>query len=168
MRVGGMRSGLTVDVKAAVGAGLEAIAGDRNSPQKQVGRARMVLWTADGLGINEIMRQTAKSKTCLWRWQERFMQTGVEGLLHDRTRPSRVPPLPPAIGERVVALTQSDPPGETTHWTAAAMAGLVRITVSSVQRTWRAHGLQQPRVRQFKLPLDPESIPKLRDTLALY
>src|SRR5437762_9036633 len=54
--------------------------------------ARIVLLTADGLGTNEIMRQTAKSKTCLWRWQERFMQTGVEGLLHDRTRPSRVPP----------------------------------------------------------------------------
>ena len=51
------------------------------------------------------------------------MQAGVEGLLHDRTRPSRVPPLPPVIGERVVALTQSDPPGETTHWTAAVMAG---------------------------------------------
>ena len=92
------------------------------------------------------------------------MQTGVEGLLHDRTRPSRVPPLPPAIGERVVALTQSDPPGETTHWTAAAMAGLVRISVSSVQRIWRSHGLQPHRVRQFKLSRDPEFVPKLRES----
>src|SRR5213595_2022876 len=114
------------------------------------------------------MRQTAKSKTCLWRWQERFMQAGVEGLLHDRTRPSRVPPLSPAIGERVVALTQSDPPGETTHWTAAAMAGLVRISVSSVQRIWRSHGLQPHRVRQFKLSRDPEFLPMLRNRLGLY
>src|SRR5205085_1077071 len=93
MRVCGMRTGITVDVKAADRARLEAIVADRNSPQKHVWRARIVLLTADGLGTNEIMRQTAKSKTCLWRWQERFMQTGVEGLLHDRTRPSRVPPL---------------------------------------------------------------------------
>ena len=163
-----MRTGITVDVKAADRARLEAIVADRNSPQKHVWRARIVLLTADGLGTNEIMRQTAKSKTCLWRWQERFMQTGVEGLLHDRTRPSRVPPLPPAIGERVVALTQSDPPGETTHWTAAAMAGLVRISVSSVQRIWRSHGLQPHRVRQFKLSRDPEFIPKLRDIVGLY
>src|SRR6266481_6094975 len=168
MRVCGMRTGITVDVKAADRARLEAIVADRNSPQKHVWRARIVLLTADGLGTNEIMRQTAKSKTCLWRWQERFMQTGVEGLLHDRTRPSRVPPLPPAIGERVVALTQSDPPGETTHWTAAAMAGLVRISVSSVQRIWRSHGLQPHRVRQFKLSRDPEFIPKLRDIVGLY
>jgi len=168
MRVCGMRTGITVDVKAADRARLEAIVSDRNSPQKHVWRARIVLLTADGLGTNEIMRQTAKSKTCLWRWQERFMQSGVEGLLHDRTRPSRVPPLPPAIGERVVALTQSDPPGETTHWTAAAMAGLVRISVSSVQRIWRWHGLQPHRVRQFKLSRDPEFVPKLRDIVGLY
>jgi transposase len=163
-----MRTGITVDVTAADRARLEAIVADRNSPQKHVWRARIVLLTADGLGTNEIMRQTAKSKTCLWRWQERFMQAGVEGLLHDRTRPSRVPPLPPAIGERVVALTQSDPPGETTHWTAAAMAALVRISVSSVQRIWRSHGLQPHRVRQFKLSRDPEFIPKLRDIVGLY
>ena len=142
MRVCGMRTGITVDVNAADRARLEAIVADRNSPQKHVWRARIVLLTADGLGTNEIMRRTGKSKTCLWRWQERFMHEGVGGLLHDRTRPSRVPRLTPAIGERVVALTQADPPGETTHWTATAMAALVRISVSSVQRIWRSHGLQ--------------------------
>src|SRR3954471_21631073 len=66
MRVCGMRTGITVDVKAADRARLEAIVADRNSPQKHVWRARIVLLTADGLGTNEIMRQTAKSKTCLW------------------------------------------------------------------------------------------------------
>src|ERR1700730_13649727 len=115
MRIYNMRRNIVVDVSATDRARLEAIVADRNSPQKHVWRAQIVLLTAAGLGTIEIMRRTGKSKTCLWRWQERFMQTGVEGLLHDRMRPSRVPPLPPAIGERVVALTQSDPPGETTH-----------------------------------------------------
>src|ERR1700704_261951 len=49
--------------------------------------------------------RTGKSKPCLWRWQERFMHEGVDGLLRDRTRPSRVAPLPLAVAERVVALT---------------------------------------------------------------
>src|SRR5436305_12631049 len=106
-----MRTGITVDVKAADRARLEAIVADRNSPQKHVWRARIVLLTADGLGTTEIMRQTAKSKTCLWRRQDRFMQTGAKGPLHDSTRPPRVPPPPPAIGGRVLALTQSEPPG---------------------------------------------------------
>jgi hypothetical protein len=52
----------------------------------------IVLLTGDGLGTNEIMRRTGKSKTCVWRWQERFMEEGVEVLLHDKTRPSRICP----------------------------------------------------------------------------
>jgi predicted DNA-binding transcriptional regulator AlpA len=50
---------------------------------------RIVLLTADGSAQREIMRRTGKSKTCVWRWQERFMQEGVDGLLRDKTRPPR-------------------------------------------------------------------------------
>jgi transposase len=73
--------------------------------------------STDGVGTNEIMRRTGKSKTCVWRWQERFMQEGYDGLLRDKTRLSRIPPLGSNITERVVTLTQSDPPAEATHWT---------------------------------------------------
>jgi transposase len=128
-----------------------------------------VLLTDDGHGTSEIMRRTAKSKTAVWRWQERFMQAGVDGLLRDKTRPSRIPSLGPEITERVVALTTtSDPPGEATHWTAGAMAAAVGISVSSVQRIWRAHGLQPHRVRRFKLSKDPQFAAKLRDIAGLY
>jgi len=48
----------------------------------------------------------------------------------------------------------SDPPGETTPWTAAMMAKQVGISVSAVQRIWRAQGLQPHRMRQFKLSPD--------------
>jgi transposase len=44
-------------------------------------RAAIVLSSADGVGTNEIMRRTGKSKTCVWRWQERFMKEGIDGLL---------------------------------------------------------------------------------------
>ena len=65
-----------------------------------------LLLSADGVGIN--MRRTGKSKTCVWRWQERrFMQAGYDGLLRDKTRPSRIPPLGSDIAKRVVALTRT-------------------------------------------------------------
>jgi len=114
------------------------------------------------------MRQTGKSKTCVWRWQERFMQEGYSSLLRAKTRPSRIPPLGPDVAERVVVFTQTEPPTETTHWTAALMAKAVGISASSVQRIWRAHGLQPHRVRQFKLSEDPKFIDKLRDVVGLY
>src|SRR6516164_3623386 len=48
------------------------------------------------------------------------------------------------------------------------MAKAAGISVCSVQRIWRTHGLQPHRVRRFKLSRDPESVPKLRDIVGLY
>ena len=79
---------------------LKALARDRNTLQKHVWRARNVLLSADCVGTNEIMRQTDKSKTCVWPWQERFMLEGYGGLLRDKTRPSRTPPFGSGIAER--------------------------------------------------------------------
>src|SRR6187455_3889198 len=100
-----MRPGIFLTVTAADRCRLAVIAGDRNSPQKHVWRAEIVLLTADGLGTVEIMRRTGKSKTCVWRWQERFAAEGVDGLLRDKTRPPRVPPLGQEVIDQVVALT---------------------------------------------------------------
>jgi transposase len=104
----------------------------------------------------------------VWRWQERFAQEGYDGLLRDKTRRARIAPLAAAVAERVVALTLTDPPVEATHWTAAMMAAATGISVSSVQRIWRAHGLQPHRCRQFKLSTDPNFVDKLRDVIGLY
>ena len=125
--------------------------GRRDASQKHAWRAAVNLSSADGVGTNEIMRRTGKSKTCVWRWQERFMKEGIDGLLHDKTRPSRIPPLGPEVAARVVALTLADPPVETTHWTADLMARASGISASAVRRIWKAHGLQPHRYRQFKL-----------------
>ena len=163
-----MRSGIVIDLASLDRERLERICKDRNAPQKHVWRAEIVLLSADGIGTSEIMRRTNTSKTCVWRWQERFMQEGVEGLLRDKTRPSRIPALSPEIVALVVTRTHEVPPGETTHWTASLMASEVGISASSVHRIWRAHGLQPHRVRQFKLSNDPAFVDKLRDVVGLY
>ena len=163
-----MRTGVSIHVIAADRTRLDAVVADRNSPQKHVWRAKIILLSADGVGTNEIMRQAGVAKTAVWRWQERFMLAGVDGLLRDKSRPSRVPPLGQELIERVVALTQTEPSHEATHWTAAAMAERVGTSVSSVQRIWRSHGLQPHRVRYFKLSNDPQFAAKVRDIVGLY
>jgi transposase len=163
-----MRRGISIALSSADRKRLQGIVNDRNAAQKHVWRAEIVLLSADGVGTNAIMRQTGTSKTCVWRWQERFMTEGVDGLLRDKTRPSRVPPLGSEVAERIVTLTLEDPPAEATHWTGAMMAKAVGVSVSSVQRIWRAHGLQPHRVSQFKLSNDPDFAAKLRDVVGLY
>jgi transposase len=168
MRVLGMRTGITIELNAVDRARLEAIEADRNTPQKHVWRVRIVYLSADGVGTNEIRRRTGVSKTCIWRWQERFMSEGVDGLLRDKTRPGRLAPLSEDANSNIVAATLKAPPGETTHWTATAMAKIIGVSVSSVQRVWRKHGLQPHRIRQFKLSNDKRFAEKLRDVVGLY
>src|SRR4029078_7622514 len=102
-----MRTGIFITLKPADRRRLAALARDRNAPHKHVWRAEIVLLSADGVGTNEIMRQTGKSKTCVWRWQERFMRAGYAGLLGGKTRPLRIPALCSGIAERVVSLTRA-------------------------------------------------------------
>src|ERR671910_2556823 len=163
-----MRSGIVVELVGADRNRLEAIVADRNSPQKHVWRARIVLATAAGFGTMAIMRATGKSKTAVWRWQERFCEAGVAGLLRDKTRPSRIKPFGPEVAERIVALTLAEPPGETTHWSGRAMAKAAGVSLSYVQRVWRSHGLQPHRIRTFKLSNDPQFAAKVRDIVGLY
>jgi transposase len=76
--------------------------------------------------------------------------------------------LLPAVIERVVEMTQAEPPGEATHWTCRAMAKAAGVSHRSVQRIWAAHGLKPHRVRTFKLSTDPKFAAKVQDVVGLY
>ncbi len=96
------------------------------------------------------------------------MAEGVDGLLHEATRPAGRPALTPEVIERVVEMTLAEPPGETTHWTGRAMAKAAGVSHRSVQRIWAAHGLKPHRVRTFKLSNDPKFAAKVQDVVGLY
>src|ERR1700681_4436842 len=83
-----MRKGIEVRLGPGERERLEAVIGSGNSPQKHVWRARIVLLSANGVGTMAVQRQTGKGKPTIWRWQARFMAEGVDGLLHEATRPA--------------------------------------------------------------------------------
>jgi transposase len=162
------RDDLCVFVGPANRAKLEAIIRDRNSPRKHVWRAEIVLATADGLGTSEIMRRARVSKPSVWRWQERYIEEGVDGLLRDKTRPSRVPPLAPEIKVAVLTKTAQETPAEATHWSRASMAKAAGISPSSVGRIWKEAGLKPHLTRSFKLSNDKQFEEKVTDIVGLY
>ena len=125
-----MRSGISFTVSAGERQRLRAIVADPKRPQKHVWRARIVLLSGAGLGTSAIMAETGKSKTCVWRWQERFMHEGVDGLLRDKSRPPGKAPIAPDRVAWIVRLTQQPPPHEATHWTLRAMAAAAGIAAS--------------------------------------
>ncbi len=168
VRYHGMRTSSTIMLSVPDRQRLEAIVRDRNTPQGQVTRARIILATDKGLGTNAMVRELATTKNTVWRWRDRFHEQGVDGLLHDKTRPPRIPPIEANRVQKVIDLTLGQPPGETTHWTGRAMVEASGLSLSSIQRIWRAHGLAPHRWRRFKLSRDPAFAEKLHDIVGLY
>jgi transposase len=147
---------------------LGAVVGDRNRPQKHAQRANIILLSAERLPVLEVARRTAASRPAVWRWQQRFAEEGVDGLLRDKTRKPGKAPLPAATVARVLALPCGEPPGEATHWTGRMVAKAVGISLSAVQRIWEAHRLQPHRIRTFKKSNDPAFAAKVEDIVGLY
>jgi len=162
------RDDICIHVGPVNRARLGAIITDRNSSSKAVWRAEIVLATADGLGTNAIMKRTGKSKPCVWRWQERYVEEGVDGLLRDKTRPPGKKPLSAAVRRKVLAKTASEMPPDATHWSVRSMATAMGISHTSVQRIWAEAGLKPHLVRRFKISNDPQFEEKVTDVVGLY
>ena len=141
---------------------LAAILADRNRPQKHAARVLVILHSAGRLDVAEVARRAGLSRPAVWRWQQRFAEAGVDGLLRDKTRQPGKPRTPEATVQRVVALTCGEPPGEATHWTGRMMAKATGLSLRTVQRIWAAHQLQPHRLRTFKRSSDPSSSPSSR------
>ena len=147
---------------------LEQLVRDRNTAQKVVWRARIVLLAGDGLPSGVIAAATGKSQLTVRRWRRRYLAKGVEGLLKDASRPPRRKPLTAEKIAEVVHFTLHTKPTNATHWSLRSMAAAARLSPSSIQRIWSAHGLKPHLVKTFKLSRDPNFAAKVQDVVGLY
>jgi transposase len=133
---------------------LEEWVSGRNTPQKLVWRARLVLLSADRSGVRAITRAVGKSKVTLARWQERYLAKSIAGPRRDATRAGRKPPLSAETIQQVVHQTLHEKPTGGTHWSIRKMAAASGLSYTSIQRIWQAHQLKPHRVKRFKLSND--------------
>ena len=163
-----MNRDVSIWLSPADRARLEGWVSGRNTPQKLVWRARIVLLSAERATITAIVRATGKCKRTVMRWRERYLAQGAEGLARDASRPGRKPPLTAAQIARVVEMTLHATPPAATHWSARTLARAVGLSHTSVQRIWAAHGLKPHLVATFKLSNDPRFVEKVEDVVGLY
>ena len=147
---------------------LERLVRDRNTPQKVVWRARIVMLAGDGTKAGQIARRVGRSVLTVRRWRRRYVAQGVDGLLKDATRPPGRKPLSARKIKQVVDLTLREKPPNATHWSVRTMAARAGIAPSSVQKIWKAHGLKPHLTRTFKLSRDPNFLAKVEDIVGLY
>ena len=163
-----MRKIEQISIGAADRERLERLVRDRNTPQKMVWRARIVLLASDGLAATAISAAVGKSVLTVRRWRRRYVAKGVDGLLKDATRPSRRKPLTAEKIKQVVHMTLHEKPPNATHWSMRSMAAAAGISYSSVQRIWHAHGLKPHLTKTFKVSRDKNFATKVEDVVGLY
>lgn len=155
-------------IEAAARDDLERLVRDRNTAQKVVWRARIVLMASEGQQAGAIAAATGKSQPTVRRWRRRFLAKGVEGLLKDASRPPRRKPLTAEKIAEVVHQTLHTRPPHATHWSVRTLAAATGLSASSIQRIWSAHGLKPHMVKTFKLSRDPNFAAKVQDVVGLY
>ena len=149
---------------------LERLVADGKTAQKIAARARIVLLSGRGLGVNAIRRAARVSKPTVWRWQNAYMAGGIERLLKDKDKGERAgkPPISGEVRLAIVTKTAKEKPKQATHWSARMMAEAMGVGHTTVQRIWKEHGLKPHLTRTFKLSNDPKFAEKVVDIVGLY
>jgi putative transposase len=139
----------------------------RSMPQSLAMRARIVLGAADGESNLEIAERLGLSQPTVGIWRKRYLLQRMAGL-YDEPRPGG----PRSIrDEEIAALlrkTLKTKPKGGTHWTCRSIAAETKLSKSTVQRVWKAFGLQPHRQKHFKISTDPFFVEKVRDIVGLY
>ena len=130
-------------------------------------RARLVLACAGGKNNTTVASELHLTKATVGKWRARFVERRLDGLL-DEPRPGAPRKISDDQVERVLTLTLEATPADATHWSTRSMARHSGLGKSTVNRIWRAFGLQPHRTETFKLSADPLFIEKVRDIVGLY
>jgi transposase len=146
---------------------LTSLAARRNTAQALALRARIVLGCADREQNKDVAARLGVSENTVGKWRRRFLEHRLEGL-RDEPRSGTPRTLADARIEAVIVRTLESQPADATHWSSRGMAKASGVSISSVQRIWRAFGLQPHRLETFKLSTDPDFVTKVRDVVGLY
>ena len=156
-----------LEISEAERAELTSLAARRSTAQALALRARIVLICAEGQQNKAVAARLAVSENTVGKWRRRFAEHRLEGL-RDEPRSGTPRTLEDARIEAVIVRTLESLPPDATHWSSRSMAKASGVSISSVQRIWRAFGLQPHRLEAFKLSTDPDFVAKVRDVVGLY
>jgi len=146
---------------------LSMLAARRKTAQALALRARIVLACAEGGQNKRVAAALGVDVNTVSKWRRRFAEHRTDGL-QDEPRSGAPRTIDDArIEATIVRTLESLPPG-ATHWSSRGMARACGLSTSTVQRVWRAFGLQPHRMETFKLSTDPNFVAKVRDVVGLY
>ena len=139
----------------------------RNSAQSLALRAGIVLDCASGMTNTAVALRRRVSNQMVGKWRDRFVRHRVGGLL-DEPRCGAPRSVEDDKVDAVIVRTLESTPRDATHWSTRSMAETSGLSHMTVQRIWKAFGLEPHRSETFKLSTDPQFVEKVRDIVGLY
>lgn len=157
----------SLELSAAERAELTSLSNRRRTAQALALRARIVLACAEGAQNKDVAERLQIDKATVGKWRRRFVELRLDGL-RDEPRSGTPRTIDDTRIEALIVRTLESTPPDATHWSSRGMARQSGLSVSTVQRIWRAFGLQPHRIETFKLSTDPDFVAKVRDVVGLY
>ena len=140
----------------------------RNTAQKVVLRAKIVLKVMEGLKKKHIAEQLGTSRPTVNLWIQRYEEGGTEALQIDAPRPGRKPKRSEEKEKVIVDATLHSKPANATHWSVRLMAEAQGVSRMAVHRIWRKYNLKPHLIKTFKISNDPNFVEKVKDIVGLY
>jgi transposase len=147
---------------------LHKLISGRNTAQKVVMRAKIVLAHQAGHSKVKIAKDLKVSRPTIDVWLKRYKEHGVAGLLKDATRPGRKPQIDAIKEKQIVEATLQTTPKGATHWSNRTLAEKQGVSKMTIQRIWKKYNLKPHLVKGFKVSKDKKFIEKVTDIVGLY
>lgn len=144
------------------------LARGRNTAQKVVLRAKIVLKVMEGLKKKHIAEQLGTSRPTVNLWIQRYEEGGTEALQIDASRPGRKPKRSEEKEKVIVDATLHSKPANATHWSVRLMAEAQGVSRMAVHRIWRKYNLKPHLIKTFKISNDPNFVEKVKEIVGLY
>lgn len=136
--------------------------------QRLVDRARIILWSHEGLTVEKIAERLGTRPARVSKWRQRFMGERLNAL-SDAPRSGKPNKYTEATEKRVLAWLDQTPPEGYSQWNGSLLAeALNDVSADHVWRILRRHGIQLQRRRSWCITTDPEFGPKAADVVGMY
>jgi len=131
-------------------------------------RAMIILYSADGNSLDQIIELTGKSRPVVNKWRKRFHRYRLEGL-KDAQRSGRPKSITPEQKVMVIEKACTKPEGGYTNWSQERIAKEVGISQSKVFQILKQADLKPHKIEYWcGKPRDPEFEQKMVNIVGLY
>lgn len=140
----------------------------RKLEKRYVERAEIILYSDQGMQLDEIVKLSGLSRPVVNKWRQRFRKKGIAGL-RDAERSGKPKTITPEQKALVIEKACTKPEGGYTNWSQERIAKEIGISQSKVFQILKRADLKPHKIEYWcGKPRDPEFEQKMINIVGLY